>query len=263
MSLSTRLSALPPGQKIYFASDFHLGAPSREVSRVREQRLLHFLDTIRTDAHALLLVGDVFDFWFEYRHVVPKGFVRFLGKLAELVDGGLPVYIFTGNHDMWMADYFPQELGIPVYRTPQRLVIGGKALLVGHGDGLGPGDRQYKLLKRVFAHPAARRLFAALHPGIGMRIAHGWSRRSRKFSADTDAQFLGEDEWLLQYCRQVEAQQHHDYYIFGHRHLPLDLEVTPASRYINLGEWITHCTYAEFDGQCVRLRQFANEKVVV
>ncbi len=240
---------LPPGQKAYFASDFHLGTPSPSQSREREQAVVDWLDTIRTDAEVIFLVGDVFDFWFEYKHSIPKGFIRLQGKLAELTDSGIKIILFTGNHDMWMKDYFTKEIGIPVYREPRRYEIGGKRFLIGHGDGLGPGDFVYKRLKTVFESKLARQLFRWVHPDLGIGLAQAWSRRSRISNQKKgEEQFLGEDrEWLMQYCREVEAVTHHDFYIFGHRHLPLDLAVNEASRYINLGEWVAAKTYAVFD----------------
>lgn len=250
--------ALPPGKRIYFASDFHLGTPTPALSREREQAVVHWLDHIQADAAALFLVGDMFDFWFEYQHAIPKGFIRFQGKLAELADAGLPITLFTGNHDMWMRNYFTDELGIPVHRLPQTYLLGGKPFLIGHGDGLGPGDHVYKQLKKVFESRAARFAFRWLHPDLGIDLAQRWSRRSRiTNNRKVEDEFRGEEqEWLWQYCREVEARQHHDYYIFGHRHLPLDLTVTPHSRYINLGEWVHNRTYGVFDGETMGLAYF-------
>ena len=213
---------LPPGKKLYLASDFHLGVPNAADSRQREARIVRWLESIEDDAQAVFLVGDIFDFWFEYKHVIPKGFVRLQGKLAELTDGGLPIIMFTGNHDMWMFDYFPTEFGIPVFREPKAYAVNGKTLLVGHGDGLGPGDRKYKLLKRIFANPLCQWAFGWLHPNIGMAIAGGWSRHSRVVNTSKGEEtFQGENEWLWTHCKQVEARQHHDFYVFGHRHLPV------------------------------------------
>lgn len=246
---------LAPGRKAYFASDFHLGTPTPEKSRDRERAVVAWLDTVRADAGVIFLVGDVFDFWFEYKHSIPKGFIRLQGKLAELTDAGLPIVLFTGNHDMWMDDYFTREMGIPVYRNPRQYDIGGKRFLVGHGDGLGPGDYTYKRLKVLFESGLARRLFRYVHPDVGIGLAQAWSRRSRISNEEKGEGFLGNDrEWLMQYCREVEQQQHHDYYIFGHRHLPLDLAVSDNSRYVNLGEWVTARTYAEFDGSTLQLK---------
>ena len=245
---------LAPGRKAYFASDFHLGTPTPQQSRARERAVVAWLDHIRADAEVIFLVGDVFDFWFEYKRTIPKGFVRLQGKLAELTDAGTRVVLFTGNHDMWMKDYFTQEMGIPVYREPRRYAIGGKRFLIGHGDGLGPGDFIYKQLKALFENGLARRLFRWLHPDVGIRLAQAWSRRSRISSGEKGEAFLGEDrEWLMQYCREVESRMHHDYYVFGHRHLPLDLAVSSTSRYVNLGEWVNAKTYGVFDGEQLRL----------
>lgn len=252
---------LLPGRKAYFASDFHLGTPTPEQSRIRERAVVAWLDSIRSHAEVIFLVGDVFDFWFEYKRSIPKGFIRLQGKLAELTDAGTRVVLFTGNHDMWMSDYFTQEMGIPVYREPRRYIIGEKRFLIGHGDGLGPGDYVYKRLKVLFESGLARRLFRYLHPDVGIGLAQTWSHRSRVSNQHKGEElFLGDDrEWLMQYCREVEAQQHHDYYIFGHRHLPLDRQVSDTSRYINLGEWVTAKTYAGFDGTDLQLMTWSGK----
>ncbi|UYZ59061.1 UDP-2,3-diacylglucosamine diphosphatase [Hymenobacter latericus] len=247
---------LEPGRRVYFASDFHLGAPSRESSQERERRIVRWLDCAAQDAAAIYLVGDIFDFWFEYRHAIPRGFIRLQGKLAELVDGGIPVTFFTGNHDMWMFGYFTQELGIPVLRHPVSLTIGQHRFHMGHGDGLGPKDYTYKVLKRIFASPVAQWLFARIHPNVGIGIANAWSQRSRISNSAKDDVYLGDDEWLLVYCRELEKQFHHDYYVFGHRHLPLDVAVGPHSRYVNLGEWVNYCTYGVYDGHNLSLEHF-------
>jgi UDP-2,3-diacylglucosamine hydrolase len=241
---------IPPGKKVYFLSDFHLGAPDRAASLVRERRVAAFLDHIRRDAAAIFIVGDLFDFWYEYRTVVPKGYVRILGKLAELTDAGIPMYFFTGNHDMWMKGYFEEELGIPVYHEPRTFEINGRKLLIGHGDGLGPGDHGYKFLKLLFRSKVSQALFGILPPAIGVGLASWLSRRSRAMTGAEDAAFLGEDkEWLITYCRQRMQEEHFDYFIFGHRHLPIDFSLGEGSRYINLGDWIRYYTYAAFDGE--------------
>lgn len=244
--------------KTYFASDFHLGVDARLSSRERERKIVRWLDQASRDAEAIYLVGDIFDFWFEYRSVVPRGYVRLLGKLAELTDGGLPVYCFSGNHDMWLFDYFPQELGIPVYRQPVVREIHGRTFFIGHGDGLGPGDYGYKFIKRFFAHPACQWLFARLHPNAGIGLANFWSHRSRAANPGEDYFFGEENEWLLQYSkRKSEELPAVDYFIFGHRHLPIDwLLPNGRSRYLNLGEWLNYCSYAVFDGEDVQLQFF-------
>lgn len=244
-------------KKIYFAADFHLGVPDYDSSLQRERQIIQWLNDVKSDAHSVYLLGDIFDFWFEYKHTIPKGFVRLLGKLAEMRDAGIPIYFFTGNHDMWMFDYFPKELGIPVFREPIVLEVGSKKLMIGHGDGLGPGDHTYKFLKKFFNSAVCQWLFARLHPNLGITIANTWSRRSRISNKKRDETFQGENgEYLWVYCKQMEASQHHDYYIFGHRHLPLNLKVTDNSTYINVGEWVHHKTFAVYDGRKVELKQF-------
>lgn len=245
------------GKKIFFASDFHLGVPDRETSLAREKLIVMWLESIRHEAHTIYLLGDIFDFWFEYRHAIPKGFIRLQGKLAELTDAGIPIVFFTGNHDMWMFNYFPDELGIPIYREPQVLKVGSHKFLIGHGDGLGPGDHTYKFLKRFFNSKLCQWLFARIHPNLGIGIASYWSRKSRISNQKREEKFEGnEGEFLWTYCTEVERQEHHDFYIFGHRHLPLELEIGSNSRYINLGEWVNFNSYAEYDGNAVTLKTF-------
>lgn len=249
--------SLPEGKKIYFASDFHLGVPDAASSKKREQLLVKWLESIRHDAHSIYLLGDTFDFWFEYRHTIPKGFTRFLGKLAEIRDSGIPVFLFIGNHDMWMFDYFPRELDIPVMREPHVLTVGQQRLLIGHGDGLGPGDTMYKILRvTLFHNRFCQWLFNWIHPNLGMSIAHAWSRSSRISNLKKEKFNDEKNEFLLTWCADMEKKQHFDYYIFGHRHLPLDLPVGPASRYINLGEWVNFSPYAVYDGKSVKLLSF-------
>tara|TARA_B100001057_G_scaffold495295_1_gene593953 strand:- start:651 stop:1409 length:759 start_codon:yes stop_codon:yes gene_type:complete len=243
--------------KIYFASDFHLGAPSYEASREREQRIVEWMDSIFPDCKELYLVGDLFDFWFEYKKAIPKGFVRLQGKIAQFSDAGISVHVFTGNHDMWMFDYLPQELGVELHRKPIRKTYNGKEFLIGHGDGLGPGDHGYKFIKKVFASPLAQWLFARLHPNFGISLADFWSGKSRAANQENDEKFLGEEnEWLAIYCKEYLKKEHIDYFIFDHRHLPLDLKVGENSRYLNLGEWINYQTYAVFDGEELKLEEW-------
>lgn len=248
---------LSTGKKIYFASDFHLGVPDAPSSQAREKRIVAWLDTVKHDAHSIYLMGDIFDFWFEYKHAIPKGFIRLQGKLAELRDAGLPIYFFTGNHDMWLFDYFEKEMGIVIYRQPVLLEVNKKKLLIGHGDGLGPGDHVYKILKKFFNSHVCQWLFARIHPNLGIAIAQYWSRQSRISNTKNEEKFKGEEnEFLFSYCKDLERQQHHDFYVFGHRHLPLDLKINEHSRYINLGEWVHFDTYAAFDGNDMELKVF-------
>ncbi len=247
------------GKKIYFASDFHLGVPTFELSLAREKKVVRWLDSIKHNAEEIFLVGDIFDFWWEYKYTIPKGQTRLLGKIAELTDSGIKVHFFTGNHDLWMRDYFIQELGVSVHHNPIRRIYNGKSFMIGHGDGLGPGDNWYKFLKKCFTNPFLIWAFGRLHPNLGFWIARRSSKRSRVITGDSDKKFLGEDnEWLMAYCKEELKKEHTDYFIFGHRHLPLDLKASETSRYINLGEWINYCTYAEFDGEKQELKTFEN-----
>ncbi len=251
---------VPSGKKIYFASDNHLGAPTSQLSQPREKKFVKWLESLRADAAAIFLLGDLFDFWFEYKTVVPKGFTRTLGKLAEITDSGIPVYYFVGNHDLWMNGYFEEELNIPVYHQPQIFEIGGKKFLIGHGDGLGPGDKGFKRMKKVFTNPASQWLFRWLHPDFGVRMAQYFSVRNRMISGEEDVQFLGEDkEWLVQYAKKKLEKEHFDYFIFGHRHLPLNIALPGESRYINLGDWIGYFSYGVFDGNALKLEYFEKE----
>lgn len=250
---------IPPNKKIFFLSDFHLGAPDKEQSLVREKKLIQFLDEIQNNAAAVFIVGDLFDFWYEYRTVVPKGYVRILGKLAQLTDAGIPVHFFVGNHDMWMKDYFQKELNIPVYFEPKDFEFNGKKFHIGHGDGLGPGDHGYKMLKKIFRNPVCQWLFGILPPYMGMGIANYMSRRSRAQTGATEEQFLGEDkEWLIIYCNEVLQKSFYNFFVFGHRHLPINHRLSEKSTYINLGDWIRYYTYAVFDGSTLELKTYTN-----
>lgn len=245
---------MPEKTNIYFASDFHFGVPTKEKSRERELQLVNWLDNISKDAKEIYLVGDLFDFWYEYKKVVPKGFVRFQGKIAELCDKGIEIHIFTGNHDMWMFDYLTDELGVIMHRSPIVKDWNGKRFFIGHGDGLGPGDRGYKLIKKVFSNPVCIWLFGWIHPDIGMTLANFWSGRSRKSNMPKDEIYNGdENEWLLQFCHASLKKEHFDYFIFGHRHLVLDKPVGENSRYINLGDWFKDPHYAVWDGEELKL----------
>ena len=249
---------------IYFASDFHLGVPGRTSSEDREKLIVSWLDMVSKDAEAIYLVGDIFDFWFEYRSVIPKGFSRLQGKLAELRDQGLDIQFFTGNHDMWMFDYFPKEMGIPIHREPLERTWNGKSFLIGHGDGLGPGDHGYKFIKKVFANRWAQVLFSTLHPTLGIGLANFWSGKSRDNNREA-RHFLGkEDEWLVQYSERKIKETSYDYLVFGHRHLPIDhLLSNGHSRYINLGEWLHAQSYAVFDGEKMTVKFFKNPEGTV
>lgn len=253
-------------KKIYFLSDFHLGAPDPAASLEREKIIVEFLDEAARDAAVIFIVGDMFDFWYEYRKVVPKGHVRLLGKLAELTDKGVSIHFFVGNHDMWMKDYLVAELNIHTYFEPRTFEFNGKKFLIGHGDGLGPGDTGYKMLKKVFRNPFCQWLFGIMPPYMGMGLANYFSRKSRQATGKHEEHFLGEDnEWLITYSKELLKTTHYDYLVFGHRHLPIDFALNGGSRYINLGDWITYFTYAVFDGQQLTLqsRYPGNEEKIV
>jgi len=240
---------LPKGKSIFFASDFHLGAPNEVESRIRENRIIEWLKSIETKAHTVLLMGDIFDFWFEYKHVVPKGYTRFFGQLAKMSDAGIKLIAFTGNHDMWMFSYLESELDITIIRKEVDWQINNTSFHIGHGDGLGPKDYKYKFLKQIFANKFCQRLFAFLHPWIGFSIATNWSKSSRNFNFKRKDLIAIESEWLVAYCREQEKLKHRDFYIFGHRHLPLEIPIGQSALYVNLGEWLHYNSYAEFDGE--------------
>lgn len=244
-------------KKIFFLSDFHLGAPDFQQSLIREKKIVSFLESIRNEADSIYIVGDIFDFWYEYKKVVPRGYTRLLGKLAELSDSGIPIHVFVGNHDMWMSGYFEKELNIPVYHHPKIFEWSGKRFFIGHGDGLGPGDKGYKFIKKIFRNPICQWLFGQLHPSWGIGLANYFSRKSREKTGTADESFLGEDkEWLIVYCKEVLQKEHFDFFIFGHRHYPIDFALSENSRYINLGDWIRNFTYASFDGKDVQLHKW-------
>jgi UDP-2,3-diacylglucosamine hydrolase len=252
---------LKEGKKIYFASDFHLGVPDKKSSLIREKKIIRWLNQVSEDAEEIWLLGDIFDFWFDYKKVVPRGFVRLLGKMADIVDSGIPITIITGNHDMWFFDYLPEEIGVTLYREPVSRTWAGKKFLIGHGDGLGPGDKGYKLIKKVFSNKICQWLFRWIHPDIGIGMADYFSSKSRASTEDYDKIYLGdENEWLAIYAKDVLKSEHYDYFIFGHRHLPIDIEVGENSRYINLGEWINYYTYAVFDGRELKLLTFESDQ---
>jgi UDP-2,3-diacylglucosamine hydrolase len=241
----------------YFASDFHLGTTGKTSSQERERLIVKWLEESAPEMKGLYLVGDVWDYWFEYGQVIPKGTSRLLGCLGKLRDAGIPVHFFTGNHDMWMFRYLTDEFDIPIYRGPVVHEIDGKKFYIGHGDGLGPGDHGYKFIKKVFAHPVSRWMFARIHPNTGLRMMRYWSGTSRNHT-QIDEKFMGpEKEWLVQHSLDVLKTQPIDYFIFGHRHLPIDYQLgVNDARYINLGDWLVYNSYAVFDGRELSLRYY-------
>jgi UDP-2,3-diacylglucosamine hydrolase len=253
-------SLLPKNKKIYFVSDAHLGHPPADQSLKREKLLVRWLDDIRQDAEALYLLGDIFDYWFEYKKVVPRGFVRLLGKIADITDSGIPVHFFTGNHDVWVFDYLPSETGMIIHREAIKIQINDKKLLIGHGDGFGPEETGYKLLKSAFNSKILQWLYARIHPNATIRFAQWWSRHSR-LSRESSVDFLGESrEHLILYAREILKKEHFDYMIFGHRHLPFDIKLSEKSHVICLGDWFVNFTYAVFDGNGVKLLNYPVDK---
>lgn len=243
----------------YFASDFHLGLDmSFQSSAEREVLIVEWLDNISDDVEELYLLGDIFDYWFEYKSGIPNGHDIFLAKIKELRDLGIPIYFFTGNHDLWMKAYFEDEYGIPIYRSPITKEIAGKIFHMGHGDGLGPGDHTYKMMKKVFTNPTCQWMFGLLPPRVGLGMMKYFSKQSREKYEDVN-EFLGKKEWLIQYIKDHDEINQIDYYLFGHRHLTIDHQIKDKStRYINLGEWISSRSYVVFDGDEPRIEFFKN-----
>lgn len=249
-------------KKIYFASDFHFGVPDYAKSLDREKLVVQWLEEISKDADAIYIVGDIFDFWFEYKQAIPKGFVRFQGKIAELTDKGIEIHFFTGNHDMWMFGYLENELGVTIHREPIVVEVNGKKLYIGHGDGLGPGDKGYKLIKKIFSNRFFQWCFARFHPNFGIWIANYFSQSSRAATGDTDEKYLGEEnEWLAIYAKEYLQKEHIDYFIFGHRHLPIILPVGENSMYYNLGEWLNYCTYGVLEEGKFELKSYPTNEI--
>ena len=247
--------SLKNDQKIYFLGDFHLGSPNRLESIKREQKIISFINSIQSNARDLFFMGDLFDFWFEYKEVVPKGFVRFIGKIAELSDNGTNIHMIVGNHDMWMMDYFNKELNINIYHGLIKVQINNNLLLVGHGDGLGKGDIGYKLLKILFKNQFVKFLYRWIHPDIGIKIGKYLSnskKRRRKPHSNIN------NNRLFDYCRKIEKKSHNDYYIFGHSHLSIEKTINKKSKYINVGEWLKEYSYLEVSNKDYNLKKFSS-----
>ncbi|MBC36080.1 MAG: UDP-2,3-diacylglucosamine hydrolase [Bacteroidetes bacterium] len=244
----------------YFLSDFHLGVPNAEESLKREIRLVNWLDSVKDTAESIYLMGDLFDFWFEYKQVIPKGYVRFLGKLAELVDQGIEVHLFRGNHDIWAFDYLEKEIGIILHRKPEVKEIQGKTFYLAHGDGLGPGDHSYKFLKKVFEFKLNQFLFKWLHPDIGVALGLWWSKKSRlsKYSKAHKKEAPPiEQEMLVRYASEhAKENSEIEYYVFGHAHMAINYEINENQSLIILGDWISKFTFAVFDGNEIKLEAY-------
>ncbi len=246
-----------PEKNIYFASDFHLGLPSYLESRNREVLLVQWLDSIKSDASEVFLVGDIFDFWYEYKRVIPKGFTRFMGKVAELTDSGIPVHFFTGNHDVWMFGYFEKELGVKIHTQPIVREFNGKRFIIGHGDGLGKGDYGYKLLKGIFTNRTLQWLFSRLHPNFSMWLGNRWSVRGR-YSKEISHKFRNEAELITRYARrEIERGNGYDFFVFGHWHSPVVYPLNSTETLVLLGDWIVNNTYGKWNGKSFELLRYS------
>jgi UDP-2,3-diacylglucosamine hydrolase len=234
--------------KIFFASDFHLGLPAGSPPVEREKKVVSWLNSIAPDAREIYLLGDVFDFWWEYRLVVPRGFTRFLCTISSITDSGIPVHFLTGNHDMWVKDYLSSECGITVHAEPYSVIFDDKKFFLAHGEGLGTRDPFYKILLSIFRNKTLRALYSALHPAIGLGIGHRWSLNSRLGKGIAKA-FLGEEnEDLIRYSKSILENDHIDFFIFGHRHLEMRYRLREGTEIVFLGDWIKKGSYAEWDG---------------
>jgi len=249
---------LNKGKSIYFSSDNHLGAPNYSDSLIREKLFISWLDKIKKDAQVIFLLGDLFDFWFEYYKSVPKGFTRVLGKLAELSDSGIKIYFFVGNHDYWTRDYFQKEIGMEVLKKPTEFKINNKVFFIGHGDGLGPGDFKYKFLKRIFRNPLFIFLFRINYPWFGIPLGNFFSRKNKILSGNNIKFKSKENEILYHFCKKKLNVKHYDFFVFGHRHLPLKIELGNNSYYFNIGDWINHYSFLHFKYDSVQLKYFKN-----
>lgn len=241
--------------KRYYISDAHLGVDDKYTSYQRESLMIKWLDEIKADALEISLVGDIFDFWFEYKHVVPRGFSRLLGKLKELSESGIHIKYYTGNHDMWVFDYLPKAIGAELIRSTEIVETNGKKLYIGHGDGLGPYDKKYNFLKKIFSAKFFQFLFKLIHPEISFRIALAWSASSRK-SHKYPEKINFEDEWLVKYAKTVLEKEHIDYFIFGHRHIPFKTKIGENTEFVNLGDWLMNFTFAVYDGENLELKSY-------
>ena len=255
---------------IYFASDQHFGIPTREASAQREALFIKWLEQIRGDAEALYLMGDLFDFWFEYKTVVQKGYVRLLGKLAEITDAGIPVYFFRGNHDIWAFDYLEKETGMKLFRKPTIEVLKGKRFYLAHGDGLGKGDNGHKFIKKIFESRFNQWWYRWIHPDIGNRLAWFWSGKNRFSSNKKNIKHLAKEgisideanvkNRLANYCKEILKTEKVDYFVFGHYHQPIEYELTSESKLYTVGDWMDYFSYGVFDGEKFELKRFINTK---
>ncbi len=250
--------SLADRKKIYFVSDVHLGAPALKNNRERELRFARWLDEIKNDAAGLYLMGDIFDFWYEYKKVAPRGFTRILGRLADISDSGIPIHFFAGNHDLWVFDYLPEEIGLTLHRNEFITEICGKKFYLAHGDGVDPEDKGYIILRKIFTSKILQWLFSRLHPNFALLLAHRWSKSSRLAKLGREEEVKVKNEGMYKFAENFLKQELIDYFIFGHRHLMIDAEINNSSRFIILGDWIEKFSYGVFDGEKFELKQFKN-----
>ncbi len=242
---------------IYFISDAHLGSRVIKDPRAHEKKIVKWLDFVKKDAKKIFLLGDMFDFWFEYRTVVPKGFVRFLGKLAELTDEGIEIHFFTGNHDMWTFGYLETEVGLIIHREPQIFTLGTKKFYLAHGDGLNTEEKGFQLIRKVFHSNLAQKLFRLVPPLLGQEFGYQWSKQNRDNILDADNGYKGENnEWLVTFAKEYSEEHDVDFMIFGHRHIALDLQLRRQKRVVILGDFATIFSYGVFDGENFSLEYF-------
>jgi UDP-2,3-diacylglucosamine hydrolase len=240
--------------KIFFASDFHLGLNAGAPPLDREKKVVAWLNDAASEAAEIYLLGDVFDFWWEYRLVVPKGFTRFLGTVSSITDSGIPVHFFTGNHDMWIGNYLSKECGITLHTSPFTTSYNGKKFYIAHGEGLGTRSTGFKILLKIFHNKPLRIMYSALHPSIGVGLGHRWSLNSRLGKGIT-TNFMGEDkEDLIRYSRTLLEKEKIDYFIYGHRHLAMTFTMKDGAEIVFLGDWITNSSFAEWNGNSLTLR---------
>ncbi len=247
-------------KSIYFLSDAHLGSWAIEHRRMQERRLVRFLDSIKEKAAAVYLLGDMFDFWYEYKYVVPKGFTRFLGKISELTDMGVEVHYFTGNHDIWAYDYLAEECGVILHKQPQTIELYGKIFYLAHGDGLGDPNKSFKVIRSIFHNKTCQWLFSGLHPRWGMWFGLTWAKHSRmKHGMGGDPpDYMGDDkEHLILYTKKyIQYHSNVDYFIYGHRHIEVDKQLTKKARVIILGDWISQFSYVVYDGEHLLMQEY-------
>ncbi len=247
---------MPVKGKIYFVSDVHLGAPALKNNRERELRFARWLDSIENDVSALFLLGDIFDFWYEYKKVAPRGFSRILSRIAGLTDRGIPVHFFTGNHDVWVFDYLPGETGVILHRKEFITEINGKKFFLAHGDGFDPDDKGYLFLKKIFVNKTLQWLFSRLHPNFAFYIAHKWSKSSRLGKMDEKEEFKVKNEGMYKFAANYLQKEYVDYFIFGHRHQMVNEKIDSKTNFILLGDWINYNSFGVFDGEKFELKIF-------